>query len=184
MANKIEIWMINPIKYLDKRSLIVFKEFKIFFSLRSGVISTKTLCKSLLSFKKKKVMKRTEKRPILKVPTTPMTEFNKLGIEAMFDVKSIFFNSLNKLILLAEKNTSISWNRLNVRFRNSSVFNKDILCPCSLINGINIETTPEITVRNSTMVITTAKVLGNFNLFLKKLSMGLAIKDKTVAITR
>ena len=30
----------------------------------------------------------------------------------------------------------------------------------------------------------TAKILGNLSLFLKKLRMGLAIKDNTVAITK
>lgn len=108
MAKSIEIWMIKPIKYLDNKSLIFFKEFKILSSFRSGVTKTKTLCKSLLSFKKKNVINNTEKSPILKVPTTPTKEFKRLGIDEILEVRSIFFNSPNKLILLAEKKISIS----------------------------------------------------------------------------
>ena len=72
--------MISPIKYLDKRSLIFFNEFIILCSLRSGVISTKTLCKSLLSFKKKNVIKK-------KITVKPFFDENSADEEEVYKTK-------------------------------------------------------------------------------------------------
>jgi hypothetical protein len=56
--------------------------------------------------------------------------------------------------------------------------------PCFTINGINIETTPEISRIKNRRAITTDSTLGSFNLRLKKNNIGLAIKVSTKAMLR
>ena len=54
-----------------------------FFNLDSfpgGIKMRRPFSKSLLSFKKKNIMNKTEKRPMLKLPKSPTNEFKKLGI--------------------------------------------------------------------------------------------------------
>ena len=129
-------------------------------------------------------MNKTENNPMLKVPTTLINELSKLGMDDMFDVRSIFLNSPKTLILLEAKNKSISLNRFAIRSLNSSVLSKEILCPCSLINGINMEMIPRMTNKNIIIVKTTAIIFGNLSFLTKRSTIGRPISDNMMAITK
>jgi hypothetical protein len=94
------------------------------------------------------------------------------------------FKPLKRWILRAEKYMSISWKRLKILFRSSSEFKSEMLCPCSLINGMNMLMIPIRASRKMAITITTEITLGNFNLSVRILSRGRATSDKIPAMTR
>ena len=69
-------------------------------------------------------------------------------------------------------------------FSISAVFRRDKFCPCVDIKGININTNPAMISMKIKSVAIVAKVCLNFNLFLKKSSIGFPIKVRIKATTR
>ena len=59
-----------------------------------------------------------------------------------------------------------------------------MLCPCSLIKGMNMEMIPNNIKMNRAMVSTTESMFGTFNLSRNKLMIGRATSERMVAITR
>jgi len=71
--------MRSPIKYLDNKFLIFLNDFFIrllcsFFTKENVICSS-----SWLSFSKKKLMNKTENKPIVKLLSHPMSTFKKSG---------------------------------------------------------------------------------------------------------
>lgn len=66
----IRIWKVIPIKYLDKRFFVVSSTFSNLLSSPFGATATIILLIKSLSFKKKKVIKITEKASISAIPNT------------------------------------------------------------------------------------------------------------------
>ena len=65
---------------LDNKSLILVKELFQCASLLLGMNVKSPLSNSILSFRKKKDINKTENNPILKFPKPLITEFRKLGM--------------------------------------------------------------------------------------------------------
>ena len=139
IISKIVIWKNSPIKYLESKSLIFSSAFLNFDSWSSFIKIKVVFSNSLLSLRRKKLAKITEKSPIVKLLRAPANPFKNSGIvlspileNRLFDIVCLF-----KLVLFQPiKSVICELKKINLLSR-SSTFNSDKLSPCFSNNGMN-----------------------------------------------
>ena len=89
-----------PAKYLESKLLIFSTDLTRLLSLLSGTKVRIPFCINLLSFKKKKEMKSTENRPMLKLLKTLTIELMKLGMNFRSSPLSTFSSILDSSSIL------------------------------------------------------------------------------------
>ena len=156
--------MRRPIKYLDNKFWIFLNDFFIrlwwsFFTKEKVICSS-----SWLSFSKKKLMNKTENKPMVKLLSHPMSTFKKSGMALKFklplqscSVSHVFQYSSPK------EKYSVTWLIKRMVFSSSSVIlRSDKLSPCWLMMGIKRAKSPKIENPKITIVVMVARVLLNF----------------------
>lgn len=101
MVNKMVIWNKRPKKYLESNDLISLIDFTILFFILVGKSRINRFSKYSPSFSIKKVMKITDKIPIVIDPRIEPIEFNKIGIAStLFLVKPSISKRLSFKLML------------------------------------------------------------------------------------
>ena len=142
--------------------------------------------KILLSLRKKKLAKITEKRPIVKLLKVPITPFKISGMLLNPILENILLEIvfLSKIELFQPMNSFICELKIKNLLSSSSTFNKDRLSPCFEIRGTNNDIIPMIIPAKKNRVIVAAKSEENFNFLSRNRTIGLPMSAKTAAIER
>ena len=190
MTNRINIWSSKPTKYLDNRLFIFAIEFVVPCFLVWGINIKSPCSKSLLSFRKKKEMNRTENKPMLAELKTVKKEFKKSGMNPMSKPWRIFFSkptsSFTSSTIWDERPKKLviwCYNALRL-FCNSSISRRERFLLCSDNSGMNNATMPAKTPAIINIVATTARIFGNLSFNLKNRTSGLPISATTAAIAK